>query len=53
MLGPARTLDALRWRLFHRPARAPLKVAGDGGLEPRNLLARATLAAGAVRRRLG
>ena len=53
VLGPARTLDALRWCLFHRPARAPLKVAGDGGLEPRNLLARATLAAGAVRRRLG
>jgi uncharacterized protein with NAD-binding domain and iron-sulfur cluster len=53
VLGPARALDALRWRLFHRPARAPLRVAADGGVEPRNVLARATLAAGAVRRRLG
>ena len=53
VLGPARKLDELRWRLFRRPARPPLKVAGDGGVEPRNLLARATLAAGAVTRRLG
>jgi uncharacterized protein with NAD-binding domain and iron-sulfur cluster len=53
VLKPARTLDALRWRLFHRPARSPLTVAADGGLEPRNLLARGVLAAGAVSRRLG
>jgi uncharacterized protein with NAD-binding domain and iron-sulfur cluster len=51
VLGPARTLDAVRWRLFHRPARAPLAVASGGGLEPRNLLARATLAAGSLRLR--
>jgi uncharacterized protein with NAD-binding domain and iron-sulfur cluster len=51
VLGPARALDALRWRLFHRPARTPLRVSGDGGLEPRNLLARAELALGALRRR--
>jgi uncharacterized protein with NAD-binding domain and iron-sulfur cluster len=50
VLGPARALDALRWRLFHRPARAPLRVTADGGVEPRNLLARATLAAGRLRR---
>jgi uncharacterized protein with NAD-binding domain and iron-sulfur cluster len=50
-LAGARALDALRWRLFRRPARTPLTVAGDGGLEPRNLLARATLAAGALTRR--
>ena len=53
VLKPARTLDALRWRLFHRPARTPLTVAGDGGLEPRNLLARGVLAAGGLSRRLG
>jgi uncharacterized protein with NAD-binding domain and iron-sulfur cluster len=53
VLAPARALDALRWRLFRRPARAPLKVTEDGGLGPRNLLGRATLAAGAVTRRLG
>jgi uncharacterized protein with NAD-binding domain and iron-sulfur cluster len=50
VLGPARALDALRWRLLHRPARAPLKVTADGGVEPRNLLARAALAAGRLRR---
>jgi uncharacterized protein with NAD-binding domain and iron-sulfur cluster len=50
VLGPARALDALRWRLFHRPARAPLRVTADGGVEPRNQLARATLAAGRLRR---
>jgi uncharacterized protein with NAD-binding domain and iron-sulfur cluster len=50
VLEPARALDALRWRLFHRPARAPLRVTADGGVEPRNLLGRATLAAGRLRR---
>ena len=53
VLKPARTLDALRWRLFHRPARTPLTVTGDGGLEPRNLLSRGVLAAGGLSRRLG
>ncbi len=46
VLAPARTLDALRWKLFHRPARTPLRVGGDGGVEPRNLLSRALLSAG-------
>ena len=48
VLVPARTLDALRWKLFHRPARTPLRVGGDGGVEPRNLLSRALLSAGAL-----
>jgi uncharacterized protein with NAD-binding domain and iron-sulfur cluster len=52
VLRPARRLDDLRWRLFHRPARAPLRVAGDGELEPRGPLARGTLALGGVTRRL-
>src|SRR4051794_12644203 len=51
ILGPARALDKLRWRLFHRPARAPLRVAAGGGVEPRNLLSRGLLAAGRLRRR--
>jgi uncharacterized protein with NAD-binding domain and iron-sulfur cluster len=50
VLAPARALDALRWKLFHRPARAPLRVASGGGVEPRNLLSRALLAAGRLRR---
>ena len=28
VLRPARKLDELRWRLFHRPAKPPLRVAG-------------------------
>jgi uncharacterized protein with NAD-binding domain and iron-sulfur cluster len=50
VLAPARKLDELRWRLFHRPARTPLRVAGDGGVEPRNLLSRALVAAGRLTR---
>jgi uncharacterized protein with NAD-binding domain and iron-sulfur cluster len=53
VLAPARTLDELRWRLFKRPARPPLRVAGDGGVEPHGLLGRAALAAGAITRRRG
>jgi hypothetical protein len=53
LLAPARKLDELRWRLFRRPAQPPLQVAEDGGVEPRGLLARATLAAGAISRRRG
>jgi uncharacterized protein with NAD-binding domain and iron-sulfur cluster len=34
IFGPARTLDRLRWRLGHRPAKPPLRVSADGGLEP-------------------
>jgi Flavin containing amine oxidoreductase len=51
VLGPARTLDRLRWMLFRRPPRAPLKVADRGDLAPSGLLARGALAVGAVRRR--
>ncbi len=46
VLKPARKLDELRWRLFHRPAKPALRVAGAGGLEPAGLLGRAALAAG-------
>jgi uncharacterized protein with NAD-binding domain and iron-sulfur cluster len=53
VLAPARALDKLRWKLFHRPARAPLQVASGGGVEPRNLLSRGLLAAGRLTRRRG
>ena len=51
VLRPARALDAVRWRLFHRPARPPLRIAADGAVRPRGPLARATLAVGALTRR--
>ncbi|HYI18580.1 MAG TPA: FAD-dependent oxidoreductase, partial [Solirubrobacteraceae bacterium] len=36
---PARALDKLRWRLFRRPAKPPLRVTADGGVEPTGPLA--------------
>jgi uncharacterized protein with NAD-binding domain and iron-sulfur cluster len=53
VLRPARKLDELRWRLFHRRAVPRLRVAGEGGLEPAGLVARGLLAAGNLTRRLG
>jgi hypothetical protein len=51
VLAPARAFDKVLWKLGRRPARAPLAVTADGGVAPRNLLARGLLAAGGVRRR--
>jgi uncharacterized protein with NAD-binding domain and iron-sulfur cluster len=51
VLGPARWLDRVRWRLLRRAARSPLRVAGDGALVPSGPVARATLAAGRLSRR--
>jgi uncharacterized protein with NAD-binding domain and iron-sulfur cluster len=53
VLRPARRLDELRWRLFHRPAKPRLRVAGDGDLEPAGLVSRALLGLGSLTRRLG
>jgi uncharacterized protein with NAD-binding domain and iron-sulfur cluster len=47
----ARWLDRVRWRLFHRPPKPPLKLTADGGLEPTGPVARAVLAAPRLRRR--
>jgi hypothetical protein len=44
VLRHARRLDQLRWRFFHRPARAPLRVDQDGALQPRGLLGRLVVA---------
>ncbi|MGZ8635231.1 MAG: FAD-dependent oxidoreductase, partial [Solirubrobacteraceae bacterium] len=40
IFGPARALDRLRWKLGHRPAKPPLRVTADGGLEPVGLSGR-------------
>ncbi len=42
--APARALDRIRWKLFKRPAKPPLRVTAEGGLE-----ATGPLAAGLVR----
>ena len=44
ILRHARRLDRMRWLLFHRPARPPLKVDRDGELRARGVLGRAGLA---------
>jgi hypothetical protein len=50
VLAPARAFDKVLWKLGRRPARSPVAVAPDGGVEPRNLLWRGVLAAGRLRR---
>jgi uncharacterized protein with NAD-binding domain and iron-sulfur cluster len=44
VLAPFRALDRLRWAAGQRPARAPLRVTGDGELEATGAFARAMLA---------
>ena len=39
----ARTLDKVRWKLFHRPPKPPLGVTNTGELEPTGPLARLLL----------
>jgi hypothetical protein len=43
VLRHARRLDRVRWWLFRRPARPPLRVDRDGALRPRGLLGRAVI----------
>jgi hypothetical protein len=43
IFGLARTLDRVRWKLNHRPAKPPLRVTADGGLESVGLVGRLTL----------
>jgi hypothetical protein len=50
--APARALDRVRWRLFHRPAKPPVRVTADGGLEPTGPLAAGLLRAGPLLRRI-
>lgn len=41
LFAPARALDRIRWKLFRRPPRPPVRVTRDGALEPIGLLGRA------------
>jgi len=40
IFAPARALDRLRWKLFHRPPKPPLRVTARGELEPVGLVGR-------------
>ena len=50
--GPARALDRIRWELFRRPAKPPLRVTPDGGLEPTGRLAAGLVRLGPLVRRV-
>jgi hypothetical protein len=39
IFAPARALDRIRWKLFRRPARPPLRATPEGGIEPTGPLA--------------
>jgi hypothetical protein len=43
ILRHARRLDQLRWWLFHRPARPPLRMERNGEVRPRGILGRAAI----------
>ena len=49
ILRRARQLDRVRWKLFHSPARAPLRVTDDGGLKPRGILGHLAMSLGGAR----
>jgi uncharacterized protein with NAD-binding domain and iron-sulfur cluster len=40
IFAPARAIDRLRWKLFRRPPKPPLRVTADGELEPVGLVGR-------------
>ena len=44
--APARAVDRLRWKLFHRPAKPPLRVTPEGRIEATGPLAAGLLRAG-------
>ncbi len=52
MFGPAKALDRLRWRLFRRPAKSPLRVTEDGEVEANGPLAAGLMRLGPLLRRL-
>ena len=49
--APARALDRVRWMLFHRRAKPPLRVTADGRVEPTGPLAAGLLRVGPLLRR--
>src|SRR3954447_26481394 len=50
--APARAVDRLRWKLFHRPAKPPVRVTPEGRIEATGPLAAGLLRAGPLLRRL-
>src|SRR3954452_3243538 len=44
--APARAIDRLRWKLFHRPAKPPLRVTPEGRIEAAGPVAAGLLRAG-------
>lgn len=50
--APARALDRIRWKLFKRPAKPPLRVTAEGGLETTGPLAAGLVRLGPLVRRL-
>jgi len=50
--APARALDRIRWKLFHRPPKPPLRVTEAGGLEATGPLASGLVRLGPLLRRL-
>src|SRR5215208_4313194 len=49
----ARALDRVRWKLFHRSAKSPLRVTSDGELRPTGPVARGLLGVSGLLGRLG
>jgi uncharacterized protein with NAD-binding domain and iron-sulfur cluster len=50
--GPAKALDKLRWKLFHRPAKPPLRVTAEGEVETTGPVAAGLLRLGPLVSRL-
>jgi len=50
--APARALDRVRWKLFHRPAKPPLRITDAGELEATGPVAAGLLRLGPLLRRL-
>jgi len=50
--APARALDRIRWALFHRPAKSPLRVTEAGSVEPTGPVAAGLVKLGPAFRRL-
>ena len=50
--APAKALDRVRWKLFHRPAKPPLRVTDEGEVEPTGPVAAGLVRLGPLVRRL-
>jgi uncharacterized protein with NAD-binding domain and iron-sulfur cluster len=50
--GPAKALDRIRWKLFHRPPKPPLRMTAEGTLETTGPVAAGLVRLGSLVRRL-